>query len=69
MYGFAVTSLPKLLECRSLDGSTTLQHFLVAGILATEPELLKLREQLPTLATAIKAQLDDVTDKVRSNFE
>ena len=47
-HGFALSSLPKLLDTRSFDGTTTLLHYLVAHLENKDEDLLQFTQELPS---------------------
>lgn len=52
--GFTLSSLPKLLDTRSFDGTTTLLHYLVAHLESRDEELLSFAAELPHLERAAR---------------
>ena len=52
--GFKLASLHKLMDTRSFDGKTSLLHYIVATLSKKSPELLAMREELPSLSDAMK---------------
>ena len=52
--GFALSSLPKLLDTRSFDGTTTLLHYLVAHLESRDEDLLSFAAEIPHLDRAAR---------------
>lgn len=64
-HGFAISSLPKLLDTRSFDGKTTLMHYLIAHLENKDEDLLQFPLDLPHLERAARLTFTQVEDELR----
>ena len=62
--GFALSSLPKLLDTRSFDGKTTLLHYLVAHLESKDADLLHFTTELPHLDRAARLTFTQVEEEL-----
>ena len=62
--GFALSSLPKLLDTRSFDGKTTLLHYLVAHLERKERDLLTFAGDAPHLKRATRLTFAAVEEEM-----
>lgn len=63
-HGFALSSLPKLLDTRSFDGTTTLLHYLVAHLENKDEDLLQFTQELPSLERAARLTFAQVEEEL-----
>ena len=63
-HGFALSSLPKLLDTRSFDGTTTLLHYLVAHLENKDEDLLQFTQELPSLERAARLTFAQVEEEI-----
>ena len=65
-HGFALSSLPKLLDTRSFDGKTTLLHYLVAHLENTpkDLDLLQFTADLPSLERASRLTFAQIEEEL-----
>lgn len=63
-HGFALSSLPKLLDTRSFDGKTTLLHYLVAHLENKDEDLLQFTLDLPHLDKAARLTFAQVEEEL-----
>ena len=63
-HGFALSSLPKLLDTRSFDGTTTLLHYLVAHLENKDEDLLQFTQELLSLERAARLTFAQVEEEL-----
>jgi len=64
--GFRLTCLEKLKSIKSVDGKTTLLHYLVYHLRKSCPEALKVRDELANVAAARRVESSLLSSEVRA---
>jgi prefoldin subunit 5 len=66
VFGFKITSLPKLSDTKTTDNSSTLLQIITKIVETKAPQLLKFAEELPTAESAARTSLQALQSDVAS---